>query len=132
MSELLGQLISLEHEIHHPGQVSTRSRLEQLLHPDFHEVGRSGTPYDRDTVLQYLASVESIENVLSSHHQLTPLSSDSALLTYQSVNQSPDGALYRQTFRSSIWRFCAGSWMLFYHQATPANTKNESCGCLAK
>ena len=32
------------------------ARLDELLHPDFDEVGRSGRTYDRTTVLAFLAS----------------------------------------------------------------------------
>lgn len=53
---LLEVLQALEVELHHPGVACTRERLEQLLHPQFHEVGRSGRKYDRDTVVAFLAT----------------------------------------------------------------------------
>ena len=49
MDDLLTHLQTLEVELHHPGVRTSRARLEALLHPDFHEVGRSGrqgTPAD--------------------------------------------------------------------------------------
>ena len=65
MSQLLGTLQTLEVELHHPGVRCSRDRLELLLHPDFHEVGRSGQAYNRDTVIHFLVSQEQHASVQS-------------------------------------------------------------------
>lgn len=117
--ELLEHLKQLEHELHHPGKACDVSRLNMLLHPDFHEVGRSGIPYDRDTVIRYLGSLEEFPEVIPLDHALTVLGQASALLTYRSVNVRSDGAYERETYRSSIWRLHNGHWKLYYHQGTP-------------
>jgi len=44
MRDLLELLRGLEVELHHPGTRCSRARLDELLHPDFDEVGRSGRP----------------------------------------------------------------------------------------
>ena len=49
MNKLQRDLQALEAELHHPGVRCSRERLEQSLHPDFHEVGRSGRQYSRET-----------------------------------------------------------------------------------
>ena len=51
MTSLLFQLQALEVELHHPGVRCDRDWLEALLHPEFHEVGRSGCTYSRETEL---------------------------------------------------------------------------------
>jgi hypothetical protein len=50
------ELRTLEIELHHPGTRCSRGRLERLLHPDFHEVGRSGRRYGRETVIVFLST----------------------------------------------------------------------------
>lgn len=55
MQDLLLLLQGLEVELHHPGTRCSPARLDALLHPQFHEIGRSGRAYDRETVLGSLA-----------------------------------------------------------------------------
>lgn len=117
---LLNELQALEVELHHPGARCSRARLEQLLHPDFHEVGRSGRAYDRETVVGYLASLEAHPSVASDGFAVVRLGAEVALLTYRSAHVAPGGALAQHTLRSSVWVRSAGGWQLRYHQGTPA------------
>jgi hypothetical protein len=91
VDNLLSTLHALEVELHHPGVACDVARLEQLLHPDFHEVGRSGRP----------------------------LGAGVALLTYRSAHRRLDGSLEQHTYRSSVWVEGEGRWQLLYHQGTP-------------
>ena len=120
MHSLLNELQALEVELHHPGVRCSRTRLEQLLHPDFHEVGRSGKPYDRETVVEYLASLESPPVVASDCFALLELAPHVALLTYRSAQVEPGKGLVNHTLRSSVWVQSTLGWQLRYHQGTPA------------
>jgi hypothetical protein len=120
LTSLLSELQALEVELHHPGVRCSRSRLEQLLHPDFHEVGRSGRPYDRETVIEYLASVEAHPLVASDAFALVELGPEVALLTYRSAHVEQGNTLGNHTFRSSVWLRSSAGWQLRYHQGTPA------------
>ncbi|MCD6079591.1 MAG: RNase [Ramlibacter sp.] len=117
---LLATLQSLEVELHHPGLRCDAARLEQLLHADFHEVGRSGRPYDRVTVLRFLAEQASPPPVVPSDFEVRELAPGAALLTYRSAHRRPDGSLENHTYRSSVWLQARGEWQLYYHQGTPA------------
>lgn len=119
-SSLLHTLQSLEVELHHPGSCCSAERVEQLLHPEFHEVGRSGTPYTRDTVIRFLAAMERPPAVASSEFQLSVLARDVALLTYRSARCHLDGTYSGHTLRSSLWLRTDAGWQLRYHQGTPA------------
>jgi len=117
---LPGTLQALEAELHHPGAPCTRERLEALLHPDFHEVGRSGRPYDRATVIAFLLSPAAApQRVVAFDYRVFPLGPDAALLTYRSHHVGTDGAILLAARRSSVWRRADGGWQLFYHQGTP-------------
>ena len=120
MHSLLNELQALEVELHHPGVRCSRTRLEQLLHPDFHEVGCSGKPYDRETVVEYLASLESQPVVASDCFALLELAPHVALLTYRSAQVEPGKGLVNHTLRSSVWVQSTLGWQLRYHQGTPA------------
>jgi hypothetical protein len=120
VTSLLQQLTALEVELHHPGARSSRERLEQLLHPEFHEVGRSGRAYTRDTVVNYLSSQESQPAVASDAFELNELAPGVALLTYRSAHIEVGKGLVSHTFRSSIWVATGSGWRLRYHQGTAA------------
>lgn len=117
--DLCAHLQQLEVELHHPGLPCDAGRLQALLHADFHEVGRSGRPYDRATVLGYLSQVVAPPTVVSSDFRVERLAPDVALLHYRSVQRPADGGADLRTLRSSLWLRGAGGWQLRYHQGTP-------------
>jgi len=116
---LLHELQALEIELHHPGKRCPHQRLEQLLHPGFHEVGRSGRRYDRGTIINFLLMQPVEPGGESSEFQLTLLAADVALLTYRSFHRAADGTLVNQASRSSIWLRTELGWQMHYHQGTP-------------
>lgn len=120
MNTLLDTIQALEVELHHPGVRCSAARLEELLHADFHEVGRSGRAYDRETIVRYLAASEAPPPVVSHDFALAALAPDVMLLTYRSAHRDPDGMLAMHTLRSSVWVRVGTSWQLRYHQGTPA------------
>ncbi|MBO9642907.1 MAG: nuclear transport factor 2 family protein [Pseudacidovorax sp.] len=117
--DLCAHLQQLEVALHHPGQPGDAGRLEGLLHPDFHEVGRSGRPYDRATIVRYLSQVQAPPTVRSGDFRLERLAPDLALLSYRSARPADDGTVLH-TLRMSLWQRDQGAWRLRYHQGTPA------------
>ncbi len=120
MDDLLTELTALESELHHPGAVCTRERLERLLHPDFHEVGRSGTRYTRQMVIDFLADRPSPPRVVAYDHRVERLSDGVALLHFASHQIADDDTRRHAALRMSVWRRTACGWQLSYHQGTPA------------
>ena len=120
MDALLAELMALETELHHPGATCTRERLERLLHPDFHEVGRSGKRYTRQTVIDFLADRVSLPAVVAYDHRVEQLADDVALLHFASHARDNDGTRRHAALRVSVWRRTAVGWQLHYHQGTPA------------
>ena len=120
MSPLLQELQALEVELHHPGVRCSRERLEQLLHPEFHEVGRSGRAYNRETIVNFLASQESQPVIRSEEFSVALLAPGVALLTYRSAHVEQDARLVNHTLRSSVWLKASKGWQLRYHQGTAA------------
>lgn len=118
--DLLDTLRALEAELHHPGRPCTPARLDALLHPGFHEVGRSGRAYDRATVVRHLASAPAPRPVVPSGHAVTLLADGLALMTFRTEERAPDGSVCLPTLRSSVWQRTAAGWQLRYHQGTPA------------
>lgn len=120
-TSLCATLQALEAELHHAGRPCPVARAEALLHPDFHEVGRSGRPYDRATVLAYLAGAAAVPPTVSWGHQAVLLAPGVAWLTFRSAQRQDDGRWGLDTLRCSLWlQDDAGGWRLRYHQGTPA------------
>jgi hypothetical protein len=120
VSSLLQELQTLEVELHHPGVRCSRERLEQLLHPEFHEVGRSGRSYNRETIVNFLAAQESQPVIASEEFSVSVLGHGVALLTYRSAHIEQDARSVNHTLRSSIWLKASTGWQLRYHQGTAA------------
>jgi len=120
MNSLLATIQALEVALHHPGVSCEVVRLEQLLHKDFSEVGRSGRAYDRVTVLRFLGEQKVSPPVVSDSFSVYEPTPGVALLTYRSAHRQPNGDLENHTLRSSLWMQVDGRWQLRYHQGTPA------------
>jgi hypothetical protein len=120
VTSLLHELQALEVELHHPGVRCSRERLEQLLHPGFHEVGRSGRIYDRETIVSYLAAQASPPAVAADAFALLAIDPRAALLTYRSAHVEQGNRLVNHTLRSSLWLMTGAGWQLRYHQGKPA------------
>jgi hypothetical protein len=117
---ILPELQALEVELHHPGVRCSRERLEQLLHPEFHEVGRSGRVYSRETIVNFLATQQVQPVVASDAFAVSELAPGVALLTYRSAHTEAGDKLANHTLRSSIWLRSTSGRQLRYHQGTPA------------
>lgn len=117
---LLELLRTLELEVHHPGSCRDPARLDQLLHPDFHEVGRSGKPYDRQCTISLLLNRTDPLPVVAGGFALEQLAAQSALLTFGTALRQADGTLAHHTLRMSLWLHDGGRWRLRYHQGTPS------------
>ena len=121
MNCILPELQALEVELHHPGARCSRERLEQLLRPEFHEVGRSGRAYNRETVVNYLAAQLAPPVVASGAFAVSELGPGLVLLTYRSAHiETAGNRLVNHTLRSSIWLKTTDGWQLRYHQGTAA------------
>jgi len=82
-----------------------------LLHPDFTEFGASGRIWDRESLVDAMAT-DPGPPVTAEEMRGFRLAPDVVLLTYR-VNR-PEGS----SLRSSIWMVHAGRWVLVFHQGT--------------
>lgn len=118
---LLETLQKLEVSLHDPEVRSNREKLEQLLHPDFREFGRSGAHYTYEEIVTELTQETTQPVVWSQDFELERVAEDVALLIYRSAHIGADGGLERHTHRSSLWQNTKDGWKLRFHQGTPAS-----------
>ncbi|WP_295460777.1 DUF4440 domain-containing protein [uncultured Pseudomonas sp.] len=115
MDELLEKLRGLEVSLH-AGQRHCRDWLEQVLHPEFSEITRSGAMVSREQTIDALVRESSESRFVATDFQLTFADRDSALLRYRTSHS--DGGIAQ---RSSYWvRLDVERWTLIFHQGTTA------------
>lgn len=114
----MGELEQLERELHSAGTRQSASRLKELLHPEFREIGRSGRVYSRSAILERLADSEP-PKVHAEQFRRVELQPGVSLITYKSAHIAEDGGLCRHSLRSSIWILGEEGWRMVFHQGTP-------------
>lgn len=116
--DLLKGLEELERELHRPSTRTSETRLRELLHRDFVEIGRSGSRYSLASILERLAAGDPPE-VHAQDFELVFSGTGVALVTCRSAHVAEGGDLQRHTRRSSLWKRQREGWRLLFHQATP-------------
>lgn len=113
---LIDELRRLECSLHGAMRYD-REWLEQLLHPQFLEITRSGLTVNRSQTITSLLSEKTTRPIFSRDFMLTELGRYSAILHYRTSYADNS----HQALRSSHWLLSAEKqWMLIFHQGTPA------------
>jgi hypothetical protein len=96
------------------------SKLQDLLHREYLEIGYSGVTHTFFSVLEKLPR-KTCQNhkIWSQSFECLQLAPEVFLLVYLSANLHPSGRLSRYAKRSSVWVNVQGVWQLKFHQATP-------------
>ncbi|GGT25622.1 hypothetical protein GCM10010222_79410 [Streptomyces tanashiensis] len=115
----VAEVIERELQLLSPAGRSSKALADQLLDPEFVEVGASGRRWDRQAMLSALPVMQGAADdgpqYVPSEMTGTVLAPGVVHLTFETVL---DG---RRARRSSIWRKSddASGWRMYYHQATP-------------
>lgn len=88
------------------------SRVRELLHPDFVEIGRSGRRWSRDEIVATLSGEGERAATTTGEWNLSELGPNVALVTY--VIRGVD----RDSRHSSIWSLSDGRLRMLFHQGT--------------
>ncbi|WP_387695690.1 DUF4440 domain-containing protein [Photorhabdus sp. RM157S] len=124
MCVLLETIKSLECSLH-DARRHDKTWLEKILHPDFHEITRSGYLVGRTETIDALITENSTNCIASSDFQLTIVGEMSVILLYRTHNQ--DGS--HATLRSSTWVFSdEHNWQLIFHQGTSCSLSSGASG----
>jgi hypothetical protein len=115
---VLEELRRLELLFHPVNAPATPQSLEELVAPEFWEVGASGRRYSRESVLEVLkerqrAPAGAVWEAKDFH--VAEISEHNYLLTY--TLRQPG----RVTHRATLWRRSAAGWQALYHQGTVAS-----------
>ena len=117
----LEQLRRLEPIFHRP-EYSTPAALEQLVAPDFWEIGASGRRYSRQYVLRTLAARAGhpiADEWQTSDFHCRGLGANVYLLTYTLLQGE------RRTHRATLWQRDPAGWKILFHQGTVVEDEDE-------
>jgi hypothetical protein len=113
---VLGELRAREPIFHHRELGTTRADFENMMTPDFWEVGASGRRYSRDSILDELErryAGEYVEGPMeATDFHCRKLADEVYLLTYTLFQGE------RKTRRATVWQRIAGDWKIVFHQGT--------------
>ena len=113
-------LMALEEELWREETRFDRTRMMEVIAPDFVEFGRSGRTYKREECLsiekQRIDAVLPLPNL-----SIRLIHPDVAQVTYDSA-VTYSGVVFH-AHRSSIWTRGESGWQLRFHQGTPFEKK---------
>lgn len=116
----LDQLQEMEISLHQFEVRTNVNMLRKLLHPDFIEIGYSGSTYNYEAIVSELSQETRPDyTVWSQDFKCHDLVQGAKLLIYKSAHIYPDGSLSRHAKRASVWVNISDSWQIKYHHATP-------------
>nr|WP_314265010.1 DUF4440 domain-containing protein [uncultured Moellerella sp.] len=121
MNNLFKRLHRYETKLHSPLHRKDFAFLQQIIHADFFEFGRSGGETNKQLTLDALLGSDDFTPIFSTDFNFSRLSHQSVLLTYLSYQLDDNQLKIKYTNRSSIWvKISADHWQLRFHQGTPA------------
>ena len=115
-ADLATLLLQLEEQLLDPSTRRNPDALASLLAEDFREFGVSGRIFDRQQIIDELAS-ESPLHITLSNAAFQKLGEGVALLTYRSTRVTPvEPAVHAN--RTSLWVKRGLGWQIVFHQGT--------------
>ncbi len=114
MTEGLEHVMGLERQLHRMDVRRDRDRLEELLTPEFTEIGVSGRVYDRLSIMEELQQDADDVDIQALAFTARQVTDDVILVHYDT--QGPSGCAHR----TSLWVRYFDSWRIAFHQGTLA------------
>ena len=112
-------LLRLEQDLLKPEVRRSPAKIAELFADEFVEFGSGGRVYDKQAILEELATESPIRFSIADF-KLLQLAPNVALVTYRATS-TPDGReRIAYSLRSSVWKLINGSWRMVFHQGTPS------------
>lgn len=116
---IVAEVVERELQLLSPAVRSSRALSDELLDPEFVEVGASGRRWDHQSML---AALPVMQGAADDGPQYVPTEMTGTVLAPGIVHLTFETVLDgRRARRSSIWRKVDddSGWRMYYHQATP-------------
>lgn len=115
-------LIEQEIALHQYEVRQNKADITRLLHPEFREVGESGTSYDFQSINTMMEEGDASNGyIYSQDFECINLEESVQMLLYKSASVNELGIKSHFAKRVSIWVLNGEQWQLKYHQGTPCD-----------
>jgi hypothetical protein len=110
----IDQVIASELALLSPQTRRSPAQVDELLDPDFREIGASGRMWNRPEMVSALAeeSSDDDEQIATAELEAAVVGPGLILVTYTTDRRG------RRARRSSLWRRSGSTWRLLHHQGT--------------
>ncbi|CED61193.1 Putative uncharacterized protein [Moritella viscosa] len=116
-------LIEQEIALHQYEVRQNKADIIRLLHPEFREVGESGTSYDFQSINAMMEEEQASNGYIHSQDfECINLEASVQMLLYKSASVNELGIKSHFAKRVSIWVLDGEQWQLKYHQGTPCDS----------
>jgi hypothetical protein len=111
---VLRHVVDRELELLEPAVRGSRARLEDLMHPDFVEIGAGGDRWDRETIVALLSGLGPSAHapIDVADVRASRVTDDVVLVVYETAHAGERAA------RSTVWRREGERWRAVFHQGT--------------
>lgn len=110
-------LLNLEKKLFQYSYISNRSWLENTIHTDFIECGKSGMLFDKQKTIQSLLQCKTDRDIII--YQFTCMNIDNNSWIVHYMTREQDETIY---YRTSIW-VKKDTMKLYFHQASKLEEK---------
>jgi ribonuclease HI len=118
--EISAYLMRCERDLLDPVVRRDQAQVEALLAKDFQEFGSSGRVWDRQTIVNSLATEAYTAPTVEQMH-CTLITAEVALVTYRTVRIENSTGGRGEVLRCSLWIKESDNWRVRFHQGTPAS-----------
>ena len=108
------QILKYEYDFFIKKFCDDAQNLNDRIHDEFIEFGKSGEVFDKNSIIEYLNNLDTDRDIEILSFEIKNLKEDFVLANYIS-NENEDGI---KALRTSIWVKENMNWKLYFHQGT--------------
>jgi len=116
--EKIETFYNFETSLHKKEVRNSREKVSKLIADDFIEFGKSGSIFNKQSILDELEAETFDLEIKVSDFEVKELSANVILVTYTSTAPDRDNRTVYSTNRSSIWILRDDRWQMVFHQGT--------------
>ncbi|MGD8567628.1 MAG: DUF4440 domain-containing protein [Gammaproteobacteria bacterium] len=118
MKNIEARIKALEEKLLHSDVRKNPQLLDELVAPEFEEIGSNGKVTSREQVIDWLLTKEQDVRWSLTEFRIRQLSPDMVLAIYRARKNDIVNDSYKGSIRSSLWKRTGERWQIVFHQGT--------------
>lgn len=108
------QILKYENEFFIKRFCDDIQNLNDRIHDEFIEFGKSGQVFDKDSIVEYLNNLDTDRDIEILSFKIKNIKEDLIIANYVSYEKE----IEIKALRTSIWKKESSDWKLYFHQGT--------------